>query len=150
MTTLQNDLLEIYNSLVEFSDTTVKVGVPSVPIKVYYEKENRLLVFEQKGKSVRLGLPLYYSLAFEDLEKPTYLLPEDYDYLMSNLQNLIMSGELLKNRTCVSPENYGFDVYAVNIRELYKGPEIIGSVRFVSGTSWFFKWKTKRKYKLYL
>ena len=62
----------------------------------------------------------------------------------------ILSYFITENRTCVSPENYGFDVYAVNIRELYKGPEIIGSVRFVSGTSWFFKWKTKRKYKLYL
>lgn len=49
MTTLQNDILEIYNSLVEFSDNTVKTNFP-IPIKVRYEKETRLLIFEQKGK----------------------------------------------------------------------------------------------------
>lgn len=148
MTTLQNDLLEIYNSLVIFSDSTIKSGVFANPIKVFYEKDNRLLVFEQKGKSARLGIPTYYSLALEDIQKPTYLLPQDYDYLMATLQSLIMSGELLKERTCLSPENYGFDLYAVNLREPTKGPDIIGKVRFISGNSWFFKWKTKLKYNL--
>ena len=84
----------------------------------------------------------------EDLEKPTYLLPEDYDYLMSNLLDLLNSGELIKDRTALSPENYGFDIYATNIRELWKGPDIIGRVRFISGTSWLFKFIVKRKYKL--
>lgn len=148
MTTLQNDLLEIYNSLVVFSDSTIKSGVFADPIKVYYEMDNRLLVFEQKGKSVRIGLPVYYSLNLEGIQKPTYLLPQDYDYLMATLQSLIMSGELLKERTCLSPENYGFDIYAVNLKEAHKGPDIIGSVRFISGNSWFFKWRTKRKYNL--
>lgn len=148
MTTLQNDLLEIYNNLVIFSDSTVKSGIFINPIKVFYEKDNRLLVFEQKGKSARIGIPTYYSLALEEIQKPTYLLPEDYDYLMATLQNLIMSGELIKERTCISPENYGFDIYATNIKELYKGPDIIGSIRFISGNSWFFKLKTKLKYKL--
>ena len=147
MTTLQNDILEIYNSLVVFSDNTVKSHFP-MPIKVWYEKESRLLVLEQRGISVRLGLPVYYCLALEDLEKPTYLFPEDYDYLMSNLLDLLNSGELIKDRTALSPENYGFDIYATNIRELWKGPDIIGRVRFISGTSWLFKFIVKRKYKL--
>jgi hypothetical protein len=147
MTTLQNDLLEIYNSLVAFSDTTIKSSF-AIPITVTYEKDSRLLVFEQKGISVRLGLPVYYCLALDELTKPTYLLPEDYDYLMYNLMTLIQSGELIKERTALSPENYGFDVYAVNLRELWKGPEVIGKVRFVSGNSWFFKFLVKRKYKI--
>jgi hypothetical protein len=148
MTTLQNDILEIYNSLVVFSDDTVKSHFPK-PIKVWYEKDSRLLVFEQKGKSVRMGLPVYYCLDLEALDnKPTYLLPEDYDYLMSNLLDLLNSGELIKDRTALSPENYGFDIYATNIRELWKGPDIIGRVRFVSGTSWLFKFIVRRKYKL--
>lgn len=147
MTTLQNDILEIYNSLVIFSDDTVKSNFPK-PIKVWYEKEHNLLAFEQRGKSVRLGLPVYYCLALEEITKPTYLLPEDYDYLMSSLLDLMNSGELIKERTSLSPENYGFDVYAVNPRELWKGPDVIGRVRFISGTSWLFKFIVKRKYKL--
>jgi hypothetical protein len=147
MTTLQNDLLEIYNSLVAFSDSTVKSSF-AIPITVHYEKESHLLVFEQKGISVRLGLPVYYCLGLEDMEKPTYLLPEDYDFLMYNLMTLIQSGELIKERTLVSPENYGFDVYSVNLREFWKGPDVIGKVRFISGNSWLFKFLVRRKYKL--
>ena len=147
MTTLQNDILEMYNSLVDFSDETVKSKFP-IPIKVSYDKSTRLLKFEQKGKQVYLNLPIYYCLALDDLEKETYLLPEDYDYLMSTFQNLISSGELIRERICVSPENYGFDVYTTNLKELFKGPELIGQVRFISGNSWIFKYITKRKYKL--
>lgn len=147
MTTLQNDLLEIYNSLVLFSDDIIKNDRPG-PISVWFEKDARLLTFEYKGKSARLPLPNYYSLALEELEKPTYLLPNDYDLLMYNLQKLINSGKLIEDRTCLSPENYGFDVYAVNLREAWKGPDLIGSVRFVSGNSWLFKLITKIKYNL--
>lgn len=82
------------------------------------------------------------------LRKPTYLLPEDYDYLMSTLQSLIASGELIKPRTCLGPENYGFNVYSTNINEMYKGPDVIGQVKFISGTSWLFKFRTRKKYKL--
>jgi hypothetical protein len=146
MTTLQNDLLEIYNSLVVFSDDTVKSNLPT-PIKVWYEKDSRLLVMEQAGVSVRLRFPIYYCLGLEDLYKPTYLLPEDYDYLMTTMQNLINSGELLKDRINISPEDYGFDVYSVNEKELWKGPGIIGSIRFISGLSWWFKYRVKRKYR---
>lgn len=147
MTTLQNDLLEIYNSLVVFSSTTITTKFPK-PIIVWYEKNSRLLVFEQSGKSVRLGIPIYYCLDLEGIQEKTYLLPKDYDYLMSTLQELINTGVLINNRTCLSPENYGFDIYGVNIKELWKGPDVLGRIRFVSGKSWLFKKITKRKFKL--
>lgn len=146
MTVLQNDLLEIYNSLVQFSDLIIKNDFPT-PIKVYYEKDSRLLVFENKGVSVRLWNAVYYTLGLESLYEPTYLLPEDYDSLMYNLQSLINSGELIKDRTCLSPENYGFSIYATNLKEQWKGPELKGNIKFVSGTSWLFKLIVKFKYK---
>lgn len=141
---LQEDLIETYNSMVPFSKNQSELAVP---IKVWYEKESRLLVMEQAGLSVRLRFPVYYCLGLEDLYKPTYLLPEDYDYLMTTLQGLIGSGELIKDRTVLSPEDYGFDIYTTNEAELWKGPVIIGSVRFISGISWWFKYKTKKKYR---
>jgi hypothetical protein len=148
MTTLQDDLLEIYNSLVLFNDDVLNTDRP-IPITVWYEKDSRLLAFENRGKSVRLPLAHYYTLALEDLDgNPSYLLPSDYDKLMYNLRKLIISGELIKERTCLSPENYGFDIYAVNPKEAWKGPDLVGSVRFVSGTGRIFKWITKIKYKL--
>ena len=133
MTTLQNDLIEIYNSLVLFSDDIIKTPNPT-PIKVYYEKESRLLVMEHKGKSVRLWTPTYYCLGLEDLVKPTYLLPDGYDFLMSELKRIIDSGLLLADRTALSP--------------LWKGPEIKAEIIFVSGHGWLFRWLVKRKYKL--
>lgn len=145
--TLQSDLLEIYNSLVLFSKDTLESSFPK-PIKVWYEEDSRLLVFEQGGRSVRLVYPVYYCLDLESLKKPTYLLPRDYDFLMMNLENLINSGELIRPRVHVSPENCGFDVYSVDYNELHKGPQIKGRIRFVSGNSWIFRFLTKRKYKL--
>ena len=146
MTTLQNDLLEIYNSLVTFSEKTLDPKFPC-PIVVSFIENDNQLSFEQGSNSIRLSLPLYYCLALEDLKKPTYLLPEDYDYLMSTLQSLIGSGELIKDRTCLSPENWGFDIYGVDLRQFKKGPNILGSIRFVSGTSWIFTIMTKFKYR---
>lgn len=147
MTTLQNDILEIYNTLVMFNKETVESKFPT-PILVHFEPESRSLVLEQKGVSVRMTLPMYYSLALEELKKPTYLLPTDYDYLMSTLQGLIGSGVLIKDRVCISPENYGFDVYCLDLKNFNKGPELLGQIRFVSGTGWLFKYLTKRKFKL--
>jgi len=147
MTELQNDLLEIYNSLVLFSKTTITTKFPK-PIEVWYEKETGLMAFEQKGKTVRIPQLIYYCLNLEGLKNKTYLLPEDYDYLMSTLRELINSGKLLENRVCLSPENYGFDIYGVNNRELWKGPEIIGRMRFISGNSWIFKKIVKHRYKI--
>lgn len=149
MTTLQNDILEIYNTLILFSDETVKSQFP-IPIEVYYEKESRLLVFHQKGNTARLWLPVYYCLGLEDIDEnhKTYLIPEDYDTLMFTLKKMINSGELIKDRTTLSPENYGFDIYATNLKELWKGPDIIGSIRFISGKGKLFNWWIKYKYKL--
>lgn len=147
MTTLQNDILEIYNSLVIFSKDVLNELSPK-PIKVWFEKESGLLVLEAGGKSVRLIHPIYYCLDLDSITKPTFLLPEDYDFLMSNLQNLINSGELIKERTCLSPENLGFDIYAIDIRDFQKGLDIKGRVRFISRNSWWFRFKTKLKYKL--
>jgi hypothetical protein len=147
MTTLQNDILEIYNSLVVFNKETLESAAPT-PIRVSFEKESLSLFFEQKGVSVRMALPIYYSLALDDLKEPTYLLPKDYDYLMSTLQSLIASGVLIKDRVCVSPENYGFDIYHIDLKNFIKGPDLLGQVRFVSGTGWLFRVLTKRKYKL--
>lgn len=146
MPTLQDDLLEIYNSLVMFNDDIIQSKFP-LPLRVRYEKDSRLLVMETKGKSVRLYLPVYYCLDLEHIQKETYLLPADYDYLMSTLQYLLHSGELLRERTIISPENYGFDIYSTNLKELWKGPDIIGRVRFISGNSWLFKLRTKLKYR---
>lgn len=147
MTTLQSDLIEIYNSLVLFSNDIIKVPNPT-PIKVSYEKESKLLVMEHKGRSVRLWTPIYYCLGLEDLEKPTYLLPEGYDFLMSELKRSIDSGILLQERTILSPENYGFNIYATTGTELWKGPEIKYEISFISGKGWLFRWLVKRKYKL--
>lgn len=147
MTTLQNDILEIYNSLVIFNKETVESKFP-IPIRVYFDEKLNSLVFEQKGVSTRLSLPLYYSLALDELKKPTYLLPKDYDYLMSTLQGLLGSGVLIRDRVCVSPENYGFDIYCIDLKEFKKGPDLLGQVRFISGNSWIFKFLTKRKYKV--
>lgn len=148
MTTLQDDLLEIYNSLVGFSKKTLEGPFP-LPIKVSYEGQSHILAFEQMGTSSFLITPTYYCLGLEELKKPTYLLPHDYDYLMSTLQFLIGSGELIKPRTILSPENYGFDIYATDPKILSKGPSVLGQIRFVSGTSWLFRYLTKRKYKRY-
>lgn len=147
MTTIQDDILEIYNSLVIFNKETIESKFPT-PIVVKFDENSSSLLFEQKGVSVRLMLPMYYSLGLEDLKKPTYLLPQDYDYLMSTLQGLIGSGVLIKDRLCISPENYGFDIYCIDLKNFNKGPELLGQVRFVSGTGWLFKFITKRKYKL--
>lgn len=143
---LQSDFLEMYNSLVMFSDDTVKSNLPR-PIKVHYEKETRLLVFEQGGKSARLYLPIHYCLDLDSIQKPTYLLPEDYDYLMSTLENLIKSGVLLRDRILCSPENCGMDIYGIRPENYNEGLDLLGTVRFISGNSWFFKWRVKRKYK---
>ena len=145
---LQNDLIDLYNMLVVFSNRTLDEKLPERPIEVKYDIESRQVVFTQEGQSVRTQLPVYYCLGLEDLIKPSYLLPEDYDYLMRTLQNLAFSGELIKDRTCLSPENYGFDIYGINLKEFEKGPTILGQIRIVSGTGWLFRHYIKFKYKI--
>lgn len=143
----QEDILEIYNSLVVFNDAIMKAPNPK-PITVRLEKETNFLIFENAGISVRVLNTVYFCLGLEDLKKETYLLPEDYDNLMASLQYLIKSGYLLNERTLVSPENYGFDVYAVFPKEYLKGLQLVAGVRFISGNSWWFKLKTKLRYGL--
>ena len=147
MVKLQSDLIEIYNSLLSFNDDVIKSARPK-PITVYFEKESNLLVFELGGKSVRLWVPIYYCLGLETITKKTYLLPSDFDYIMGELASVINSGVLLEDRVILSPENFGFDIYYVNPRELWKGPEVKASIRFISGHGWLFRWLTRRKYKI--
>lgn len=143
---LQDDLIETYNALTSFS----KSNVPSEPLKVRLDRQGlgSPLVLEYKGTTVRLRIPVYYCLGLEDLEKPTYLLPKDYVKTMDTLQSLIMNPLIIEDRTCLSPENYGFDVYAVDPKQFNKGLGLIGRVRFISGNSWLFKLLVKWKYKL--
>lgn len=145
MTKLQDDFLSIYNSLVEFSGTTLE-GALLIPIKVSYDESMNSLFFEQRGKKVGITITNYYSGYLKDI-KNSYLLPKDYDYLMGTLSTLIESGVLLRDRVCISPELYGFDVYETNSRELKNGPDLLGQIRFVSGNSWIFRTITKLKYK---
>lgn len=145
MTKLQDDILLIYNSLVEFSKITLE-GVFQIPIKVYYDKSSNSLCFEQKGKKIFLTVPNYYSMYLKNL-KESYLLPKDYDYVMATLSSLVSSGELIKDRVCVSPQKYGFNIYSADVKLLSEGTRLIGEVRFVSGNSWLFKMYVKFKYR---
>jgi len=144
---IQDDLIELYNSLLAFNKNTIVTDNP-IPIKVSFSKESNSLVFEQKGISIHTALPIYYSLGLNEIKKPTYLLPRDYDYLMQSLSGVIGSGKLLEEKVCISPENYGFDIYLVDFREFWKGPDKIGTIRFVSGNSWIFRQIVKFKFKL--
>ena len=147
MIKLQSDLIDIHNSLVVFNDRVIVCDNPK-PIKVWFDITTKSLGFEVPGISLRLSTLNYYCLDLEELEEPTYLLPEDYDKLMYDLNKLISSGKLLEDRVCLSPENWGFNVFWTNPKELEKGPDILGKVRFISGKSWLFKLKTKLKYNL--
>ena len=152
MTTLMEDLRTLYNELTVFNEGTVISKLP-VPIQVQFDKEYQSLRFEQGAKSLYTHVPVYYSLGLvEDLSKPTWLLPDDYIYLMDNLQYVIGDPHsyLLQDRTCLSPENYGFDIYYTDPRELWKGPSRIANVKFISGKSWWFKWKVSRQYGIKL
>lgn len=152
MTTLMDDLKGLYNELTVFSKQTVESQFPK-PIKVQFSQEYQALFFEQSGKSLFTQVPVYYSLGlWEDLQNPTWLLPEDYDRLMSSLFSLIMdqNGYLLKERTCLAPQNYGFDIYIQDPIQPWKGPEIITEIRFISGKSWLWKKWIERKYKIKL
>lgn len=147
MTTAQEDLIEIYNNLLVFNKNTLLVENPT-PIVVKFDKSANSLVFSQKGINLHLSLPIYYSLGLDEIKGETYLLPNDYNYLMLSLASVISGGKLIEERTTISPENYGFDVYAVDLREFWKGPQLLGKIRFISGNSWVFKLITKIKYKL--
>lgn len=144
-----DDLKSLYNDLTQFSKPVVESQFPK-PIKVQFSKEYNALFFECGSISLFSQIPVYYSLAlWEDISKPTWLLPEDYDVLMSNLFAVIMDpkGYLLKERTCLSPQNYGFDIYVQDPNQMWKGPEIISEIRFISGKNRIWKKWIERKYK---
>lgn len=145
MTKLQEDLLEIYNSLVIFSKETLEGPVP-IPIKVTYNLEHKSLVYTQRGKTVYLQMPNNYSKELMNI-KDSFLLAEDYDYVMSTLSSLIGAGILLKDRTTVAPMKYGFDLYSPDPLKMELGSQIIGRIRFVSSCNPIWKWITNRKYK---
>lgn len=143
MRLLADDLIEIYNNLQEFSKSIVEVEKPS-PIKVWFDKESidSPLVFKLSSTTVRVRFPIYYCLALEDLEdEGAYLLPKDYQDLMWSLHKIIYDNRILGDRVCVSPENYGFDIYSINPENFQGGLEIIGRVRFITprSTSWLYK-----------
>ncbi len=138
-------MLEIYNSFVMFSKETLEGPVP-MPIKVTYSEEYKSLVYSQRGKTLYLQIPNYYSKDLMDI-KNSFLLPEDYDYNMSTLGTLISSGILIKERTTVAPMKYGFDLYAPDSLKMELGSQVIGKIRFVSSCNPIWKWIINRKYK---
>lgn len=144
MTRLQEDLLEIYNNLVELSDSVL--GNTPCPISVSFDVGMGCLSFKCHNRGVYLRSLNYY-ISRPDLIKDTFLLPEDYDYLMNELSKIIKSGKLIQDRICVSPEFTGFDLFLTDTRNIIKGAQYLSSFRFISGQSKWFKWKIKKKYK---
>lgn len=144
MIRLQDDILEVYNMLTDFSSSTLS----GLPIKVEYSESLNALCFEQKGLRVAISVLNYYCENLKHL-KETYLLPEDYDILMSSLSGVIESGVLIHDRVCVAPVKYGFMIYETpgQTISLKDGPQLLGDLRFVSGNSWLFKKIIKFKYK---
>lgn len=147
MIRLQEDLINVYNSLTEFSNGTL-LGPSPLPIRVGYSDSLNSLCFEQRGLKVSINVLNYYCKDLRNLHD-TYLTPEDYDYLMDTLSRIIGSGSLLHDRVCLGPEKYGFSVYDVTpgIQNLKEGPQLIGRVKFVSGNSWLFKKLIKYRYE---
>lgn len=143
MTKLQEDLISIYNSLTEFGDSTLKGGLP---VRVAYDSESKVLVFSQQAKTLFMVIPNYYSKNLLDI-KESFLLPEDYEYIMASLRDMINSGKLLEDRTTLAPEDYGFSVYSMNILKPELGPQLLGRIRFVTSNNPIWIWWTKRKYK---
>lgn len=145
MTKLQEDMLEIYNSFVMFSKETLEGPVP-IPIKVTFSEEYKSLVYTQRGKTLYVQIPNYYSQNLREI-KDSFLLPEDYDYNMSTLGTLINSGVLIKDRTTIAPVKYGFDIFASDPLKMELGSQVIGKIRFVSSCNPIWKWVINRKYR---
>lgn len=141
MTKLQEDLLNIYNTLVIFNKDTIVNPFP-IPIKVRFDKESSFLIYEQRGNIVSLFQPIYYCHGLNNL-KPTLLLPNDYDLLMYNLKAAIDSGKLLEDRTTLTPTEFGFDIYSTDQTELFKGPKLVASCKLVSSNNWLFRFISK-------
>lgn len=146
MVRLQDDILLIYNSLTDFSETTLLAPI-KLPIRVRYSESSNSLSFEQRGLKVSIPVLNYYCKNLRFLD--TYLVPEDYDYLMETLSRIIESGVLLHDRVCLAPVKYGFEVYDTSPQTLLlkEGPQLIGEAKFISGNSWLFKKIIKFKYE---
>jgi hypothetical protein len=142
MTRLQDDIIGVYNSLVEFSEQTLSNGLP---IKVKYEESFNALSFEQRGKKVIVQSLNYYCENLKFLN--TYILPTEYDNLMSSLSGLIGSGIMIRERLMVAPKKYGFDLYETDGFNLKDGPQKVGSVDLVYWNSWFFRKYVELIYK---
>jgi len=143
MTKLQEDILNIYNTLVIFNKDTIVNPFP-IPIRVRFDKESSFLVYEQRGNIANLFQPIYYCHDLNKI-KPTLLLPNDYDLLMYNLKAAIDSGKLLEDRTTLTPTEFGFDIYSTDQKELYKGPKLISSCKFISSNNWLFRLISKMR-----
>lgn len=147
MVRLQDDILQIYNTLTDFSKNTL-LAPHQLPIKVEFSDSLNSLTFEQLGLKVALPVLNYYCLGLKNLTK-TYLLPKDYDSLMDSMMRVIESGALIHDRVCLSPKNYGFQILDTPQTTilLKEGPQLVADIKFVSGTSWLFKKLTKLKYE---
>lgn len=145
MTKLQEDIINIYNNLVKFNQDTITAPFP-IPIKVRFDKESSFLIYEQRGTIISLYQPIYYCFGLSEI-KPTILLPNDYDILMYNLKAAIESGKLLDNRTCLSPTEFGFDIYSTDQQELSNGPKLISSCKFITSNNWLFRFLTRKYYR---
>lgn len=147
MTRLQDDILQIYNTLTDFSKNTLLAPI-QLPIKVGYSDSLNSLTFEQRGLKVTLPILNYYCKDLKNLQD-TYLIPKDYDFLMDSLTRMIESGALLHDRVCLSPERFGFKIFDTTpiTTLLREGPQLISEVRFVSGNSWLFRKLIKLRYE---
>lgn len=147
MTKLQEDIIDIYNTLADFSKDTLLAPV-QLPIRVGYSESLNSLTFEQRGRKVSIPVLNYYCKNLK-LIKETYLIPADYDLLMGSLTRIIDSGSLLNDRVCISPVKYGFEVFETKptFQLVKEGPQMIGKVRFISGNSWLFKKLIKLRYE---
>ena len=123
MPKLQEDLLEVYNNLSEISDTVL--GDQPSPVLVSFDTRMGCLSFKVLGKSLYLRQLNYYLLR-PDKIKDAWLLPGDYDNLMSGFLKLIKSGRLIQDHVLVQE---------------------LGALVFVSGQGRWFTWRVKQKYK---
>ena len=142
MLRLQEDIIDVYNSLTEFSDNTLMNGLP---IRVRYEESMNAVSFEQRGKKVVIQSLNYYCENLKFLN--TYILPIEYDNLMQSLATLIGSGIMIRERLLVAPKAYGFDLYETDGMNLKEGPQKLASIELVFWNSWFFRKYVELIYK---
>lgn len=144
MPRLQDELLEVYNNLSEISDTVL--GDHPSPVSVSFDTRMGCLAFKVYSKSLYLRQLNYYLLR-PDKIKNAWLLPGDYDELMSSFLRLIKSGRLIQDHILVTPDYNGFQIYQTDPRNLSRGPQELGTLTFVSGQGRWFSWRVRQKYK---